>query len=112
MILPTFLRSLVLTTVLSISTIAIASEWPQSGVDAIASKCRQRPRADVPAQYQAAYCGCQTDGITAAIPWSDFENADKEAQSKDVSNISGKAEGTMIAAAMVGAWCVDHVVPH
>jgi hypothetical protein len=105
-------RSLVLATVLSMSTIAIASEWPQSGVDAIASKCRQRPRGDVPAQYQDAYCGCQTEGITAAIPWQDFENADKEAQTKDVANFSSKAEGTMIAAAMVGAWCVDRVVPH
>jgi hypothetical protein len=112
MMLRAFARSFVLVTVLCPGTIAIASEWPQSDIEAIASKCHQRPRADVPAQYQTAYCECQTNGIAAAIPWKEFENADKESQTKDVTNISREAEGTMIAAAMVVAWCVEHVVPH
>jgi len=112
MILRAFERSLVLAAVLCTSTVGIASDWPQSGIDTIAAKCHQRPRTDVPSQYQTAYCVCQTMAIAAAIPWEDFANADMEARTKDLAHISAKAEGTMIAAAMVAARCFDQIVPH
>lgn len=112
MILRAFERSVILAAVLCASTIGMAADWPQSGIDTIAVKCHERPRMDVPSQYQAAYCTCQTMAIPAAIPWEDFANADMEARTKDWAHISTKAEGTMIAAAMVGARCFEQVVPH
>lgn len=105
-------RSFLLATGLYVSAGAMAADWPQSGVDRIAAQCRQRPRTDVPSQYQGAYCACQTNAIATAIPWEDFANADAEARTKDAANISTKAEGTMLAAAMVGAHCFEQVVPH
>src|SRR5262245_24297956 len=100
-------RSFLLATVLSSSAAAMAADWPQSGIDQIAATCRQRPRTDVPSQYQGAYCACQTDAIATAIPWDDFANADKEAHTKDAADISTKAEGTMLAAALVGERCFE-----
>jgi hypothetical protein len=110
MMIRAFETSLILAVVLCAGTITAAAEWPQSGIDTIAAKCRQRPRTDVPSQYQAAYCACQTDAISAAIPWEDFANAAMEAHTKDPTRVSAKAEGTMIAAAMAGARCLDQIV--
>jgi hypothetical protein len=112
MILPAIERSMIFAAVLCTSTLGMTSDWPQSGIDTIAAKCHQRPRTDVPSQYQTAYCACQTMAIAAAIPWEDFANADMEARTRDLDHISTKAEGTMIAAAMVGARCFEQVVPH
>ena len=112
MMLRTLGRSVLLTAVFCTSAPAMAADWPQSGVDQIAAQCRQRPRTDVPSQYQGAYCACQTNAIATAIPWEDFANADTEARTKDAANISTKAAGTMLAAAMVGEHCFEQVVPH
>ena len=112
MTLRAFERSLILAAFLCANTVGMAADWPQSGIDTIAAKCRQRPRTDVPSQYQVAYCACQTTAISAAIPWEDFASADMEVRTKDLANVSAKAEGTMIAAAMVGARCFDQTVPH
>jgi hypothetical protein len=112
MMLRAFASSLILAAVLCATTVGVAADWPPSGIETIAAKCRQRPRADVPAQYQGAYCACQTTSIAAAIPWEDFVTADMEARTKDLADISAKAEGTMIAAALVGERCFDQTVPH
>ncbi len=90
---------------------AVASDWPQSGIDTLGAGCRQQPRTDVPPKYNGAYCACLVATAPNAVSWKDWVSADSAVRASGVAALQGKDKNTMIAMLMAGQRCFERTVP-